>query len=789
MAGRIEDSIVIKDEASATLKKVGEELAATADATKAAQKAMDEKAESDRDAAKAAADLAAAEQAKAEALDRETAALAKLDPATREMVGAFKAAKSAADAEAKALGVTVGELAAIRRASTEAASAQDRAAASAEAAAAAEKQVADATEEAADSSEKMARAAGKAGQDSAKLRGILGLLSPELGAMAGFANDAFDALEVGASVGPMAAGALAAIALAAAPLAGHLMVLSREQAELTARSAFLTTHLHDLDSAARGMEDALLAAAVATGQLSEEEAKLQSIRDQATRSVVDFKTAQEGERKAAEDSYFASGKTLARLEMLPDFLSTAIDYYGGYTSAQQEAMGVLTQLDVIETEHQEVVVKTTEALEKGEKATQRKAGADREAARAVEEFSKMEEFRARVTAAATANLEAQMRMLDGMFAPAVDKSVGFLREFHNTLDGLVPPKALSDLERLTLLEADLAIEMSRQTINVDALALAQGRLAAAKKGAGNSPEQAAGAATTVLGGPQAVMGAVSAAGPMGALIAAIVSAVQNFGSIGDAFNDFTISFNESLGKLPETLGKNLGKWLETGTQSVIDLPVKFIQGLADALPDIIGGILNSIPKMLASLIKSIFVELPKAIGSLLTTLFTKDLWEGLWNGFKEAMIEAWESLFGKSSAKGQGALNQGGLLDNWFVGSKERQAGEKSTFMNRGGIFDAILGGVDENWWGLGGKGKQKGFATGGYVPRTGSYLLHQGERIVPPTGASTGTMESASGFGRSGGGASVTSQGGDFVIRIPADQWARAQRSQSGRGLQFGSG
>ena len=38
--------------------------------------------------------------------------------------------------------------------------------------------------------------AGRAGQSSAKLRGALSLVSPELGNMAGFANDAADAVEV-----------------------------------------------------------------------------------------------------------------------------------------------------------------------------------------------------------------------------------------------------------------------------------------------------------------------------------------------------------------------------------------------------------------------------------------------------------------------------------------------------------------------------------------------------------------------------------------------------------------
>jgi len=50
------------------------------------------------------------------------------------------------------------------------------------------------------------------------------------------------------------------------------------------------------------------------------------------------------------------------------------------------------------------------------------------------------------------------------------------------------------------------------------------------------------------------------------------------------------------------------------------------------------------------------------------------------------------------------------------------------------------------------------GFQTGGYVPKTSSYLLHQGERVVPASGAGSGTATKglAAFSGGSGGGPSV---------------------------------
>lgn len=43
--------------------------------------------------------------------------------------------------------------------------------------------------------------------------------------------------------------------------------------------------------------------------------------------------------------------------------------------------------------------------------------------------------------------------------------------------------------------------------------------------------------------------------------------------------------------------------------------------------------------------------------------------------------------------------------------------------------------------------GKGKGKYTGGFIPETGRYLLHQGERVVPSSGATTGTAQGLSAF------------------------------------------
>ena len=65
---------------------------------------------------------------------------------------------------------------------------------------------------------------------------------------------------------------------------------------------------------------------------------------------------------------------------------------------------------------------------------------------------------------------------------------------------------------------------------------------------------------------------------------------------------------------------------------------------------------------------------------------------------------------------------------------------------------------------------------TGGYIADTGSYLLHAGERVVPPTGASTSAMSAA----MRGGGGNITLNLGT-VIGMDARELARHLRNALG--------
>lgn len=124
-------------------------------------------------------------------------------------------------------------------------------------------------------------AADNAGRAAVKLRGALGSISPEAAGIASVVDDAADALEAlglaGGAAGPLAAvlGTVAAVALV---VAGNVREAG-EAAAMHARVAEEGERIHAaLSSIYEAQEAAALALAVATGQLSEAEAKAARIR-------------------------------------------------------------------------------------------------------------------------------------------------------------------------------------------------------------------------------------------------------------------------------------------------------------------------------------------------------------------------------------------------------------------------------------------------------------------------------------------------------------------------------
>ena len=546
---------------------------------------------------------------------------------------------------------------------------------------------------------------GKVGSNAAKSAGLLGALSPAAGGAATALNDLADAGEVAMEAaaalgisGAVLGAALLAVGAVVAPLAGYFTILAREEEEAATRAKFLTEHAHDLDGALRGLEDAVLAAAVATGKLSEAQAEQQRIQDRASRSAADFATAQETTRQAAEDSYFAAAGTkqwTENLLQLSPGLAAGVDALMGWSSAQEEASFTLGELDHAAARHQDIVLETAAAeavvaaaTDKGAAATGRAASADKDAAKAAKDRAAALDDQAAMLRSHVADLDAAR------------------------LDAAAQANAIHEAEWAAInaeIEATQALAQARR----DA---ADARLA-----------DAGSAVSTAAGGPQAVLSAVASAGPWGALIAGIIDLVSNLDETMASFSDFHVQFWDSLSSFPEQLSDHLSETLTSSTEAMISAIPELIGSLAEAIPDIISTIAEFIPELLGMVFEQFVVNIPMMIIELIGALSDPRTWIkaalAFIEGIGTAIADIASGIFGGSGQAGKdvaGWADQAQKdVDTWRPESSGRSS------------RDGVSGSYDTGTT---------------YVPTTGLYQLHRGEEVINPTGMGTERQEAVRG-------------------------------------------
>lgn len=225
-------------------------------------------------------------------------------------------------------------------------------------------------------------AIGKVGQSSAKAAGALSMVSAAGGESARALADVADVGEIATDAvtalgarSPVAAAALVALAAAVAPLAGHFLVLQREAEEAAAQLAFVRAHADDLVPALDAADAATRRLAAANGTLSEESAAIAAAHAEGERATRDYAASLDAERQAANDAALAADRWIGRLEVLPGFLATAVDYYGGFTSAKVESLRVLDALTEKENEYGVTVQGATDTNIAAIKAEERKKAA------------------------------------------------------------------------------------------------------------------------------------------------------------------------------------------------------------------------------------------------------------------------------------------------------------------------------------------------------------------------------------------------------------------------------
>ena len=224
---------------------------------------------------------------------------------------------------------------------------------------------------------------------------------------------------------------------------------------------------------------------------------------------------------------------------------------------------------------------------------------------------------------------------------------------------------------------------------------------------------------STLGGVDLVGAAVS--DPLGELF----KIVPLLGPIAAGIVDLGLHLDDKLEAifgqifaLPEDLGGSIRRLLVDVLPGIISGLPSFVFDLIAVLP---GAIFEGVFQGTIAIVDAVLalpVQLPKAIVNGLVGLF-----ETVWQSIKEFFT----SLFNPFS--------DGGILDSlWDTIKSIVPIGGREARRNAPGIDSRDLD-----------LANLRGFASGGFVDRTGLALVHEGERIVPSSGANTG---SAGGLG-----------------------------------------
>ena len=218
----------------------------------------------------------------------------------------------------------------------------------------------------------------------------------------------------------------------------------------------------------------------------------------------------------------------------------------------------------------------------------------------------------------------------------------------------------------------------------------------------------------------------AAAGPIGAAVSQGIDLLVQLGQTGtDAVIANLIQFSDDLTagimELPDLMARAVPEFVEA-----------FVPALIEAL--LRSAVDFGIAMLTApiEMIRTVIVDLPLLIAERLGEIL-RDWWDQASEFLANLFTLQWR---------------EAGIIDpDRTAGDRAKTAGRVALGIGTGGISELALA--------MGRAFKEgSGMQTGGFVDRTGIALVHQGERVVPATGASTQTARGMMGGGTS---ASIT--------------------------------
>lgn len=496
---------------------------------------------------------------------------------------------------------------------------------------------------------------GRVGESGAKLAGAASLLSPELGSVALGLADLADVGEVAATAAKSLGISLGAAGVAVGALLAVLGTAAyawseytdRQEAAAEATADYLTAlsdmraGLADLTAAFDELE---LREGVLSKVLTLPEAELARAQRQAgqvfagQRDTISSQLQEEADRLAALrvgqqdrgvlDTLFGAGsaETATEISTVQDRID---ELQTSLASLDQQEAEYGERLGAVITGEREA----TEALRDRNKAQQE---ARKEQSELIKELDAASKYwfgeLQNIRLAEEAWKEIQQLQIQGELAAGMT-DIRTRSPLLAQLDAMAPAAevAMSSLDDLMLMQADLNIAFDRGQITLDQYTDALARLNAAMMAAGRTGNPLAmqllsGASSSmgVLGGD--LLGGLSMLGPQGAAIGAVLGGLQGIGAKGaagvaDEVNGLFTDLVAGVEALPQILGEILPDAIAQGVPALVE-------ALIIAAPDIAIASVKAQAQLLETLILDLPVMMGEALGQAL-----RDWWNDIKDAF------------------------------------------------------------------------------------------------------------------------------------------------------------
>lgn len=175
-------------------------------------------------------------------------------------------------------------------------------------------------------------------------------------------------------------------------------------------------------------------------------------------------------------------------------------------------------------------------------------------------------------------------------------------------------------------------------------------------------------ASLVQGGVSGLMQVVAQMGPIGQIVAAVVQIVANIDRFLDGVHEFVVSFAETIGDLPDILADSMQRSMQ-GFDLFGDAAEKFADRLEERLPDMIAGIIETIPRSIGMIVDLVLVRVPEIAVAFVTALLDVNLWKQVGEAFVQGVSESFGSLFTNIGNIGANDRGEGGLKSLFGGGS------------------------------------------------------------------------------------------------------------------------